>query len=84
MALATTSISTVATATTSAANTTTAKVTALLNPLINAVVFEICKKGPLTPQQQNVVNDIVADPTSIPAMPQNMEAPTPALITASA
>ena len=61
MALATTSISTVATATTSAANTTTAKVTALLGQLIKAVVFEICKNGPLTPQQQNVVNDIVAD-----------------------
>lgn len=61
MALATTSVAAVATATTSASNTTTAKVTALLNPLIKAVIGEVSKRGTLTPRQQNVLDEIYTD-----------------------
>ena len=61
MAIATASISTVATATTSASNTTTDKVTALLNPLIKAVVGEMAKRDTLTPRQQNALDEIYAD-----------------------
>ena len=61
MALATASISTVAAATLAASNTTTAKVTALLNPLIKAAISEIAKADTLTPRQQNTLDVIYAD-----------------------